>query len=231
MDIILVIVGFVLFVGLLFMWVIKKDLRRTEALKSIAKAKGFSFIESEDPVIIKQKFNPLPIFDKGNRSTTSNLMKGEVDGIEVWISDYIYWGQVKDAHDRYIDSSHKEHQTLICLLLPGLNLPAFDITLELGMGSRPSAYNLKEAIDFEDNPGFNKKYNVCTSREPDISTVKNLVTKEVQSIFGNYKYLKLEVGGNKMVLTNYSASIKPGDLESYINSTLSMAKIFSSLAH
>lgn len=226
MDIILVIGGFVLVIGLTFYWLIKKDAKRTSELKSIAERLGLTFVESDDPSTIKQKFQPLPVFTKGNEATVSNLMKGQIDDFEVWVCDYDYWGQVKATYggkDTHISSSHKERQTLICLLLPDNNLPAFDITLKLKIGSQ-SAYDHEEALDFEKDSEFGKKYIVCAAPETDKPVLKDLLNPELQAMFTDETELKLQVGENKMALTNYRVNIETRELERYINAALSIVK-------
>lgn len=225
---ILTIIGFLLLIGLLFWWLLRKDAKRAAALGSFAESRGLTFTEIIDPATIHEKFRPLPVFEKGNSHIASNLLRGKVDDFEIWVCDYIYWDHVKQVHadqEIHVSSSQKQRQTLICRLLDQINVPAFDISLKVGMGNL-SAYGKKDVIEFEGDSVFSKKYNVCAAPRSDKSAVRDLINDELASIFSNHNRLRLEVGGNKMVLTNYSTNIKPSELEGYIKTILRIGNSF-----
>ncbi|MEP1095112.1 MAG: hypothetical protein ABJG78_08380 [Cyclobacteriaceae bacterium] len=215
---ILTIVGFLLLIGLLFWWLLKKDAKRTAAFKLFANSRELTFVEAVDPSTIQEKFGSLPVFSKGNSHAVSNVLKGHVGDFEIWICDYIFWDEVKQIHadsETHVSSSQKQRQTLLCLLFNQINVPAFDISLKVGMGNL-SAYSKKDVIEFEGNSVFSKIYNVCAAPTSDKSIIKSMITDELTAIFSSHHRLKLEVGGSKMALTNYSTHIKPSELEGYI---------------
>ncbi|MEO9850338.1 MAG: hypothetical protein ABJE80_08110 [Reichenbachiella sp.] len=223
---VIVIVGFVLAVGLLFWWLVQKSLRRTAAIQTIAADRGWVFKEDENPDLIRKRFQSIPIFNKGNSYTCSNLMLGKIDDFEIWVCDYLYWGHAKQTHggrEVSVSSSQKQRQTVICLRYPEANLPTFDITLNLGL-AKLTEYDPKNAIVLAGALDFSKKYMVCVAEDADKEVVTRLFTEEIQSLFPTDAKLKVQVSGNEMMITNYSLEIKATELEGYIHTVLSIGK-------
>ena len=225
--VIIVVLALFVFVGLIIAILLKRDDRRTAALRTIAEGADLDFKESEDPDIIRTKFNTLPIFNLGTNFLLHNLITGQIDGFEVWIADYIYWsakeGKYRDGSTRHLITSNKKWQTVICMSLPEHELPAFDISLKSTIASF-TAYNAKEAIVFPQQSEFTKKYIVCSAHMSDRHKVQQLITDKIKSAFNDHKGLKLEVGRNQMMLTNYQLNILPNQLMNHIDRALLIAK-------
>ena len=91
------------------------------------------------------------------------------------------------------------------------------------MGSL-SDYDRKEALVFKYDSEFSNKYIVCTAPKSDKSTVKNLITEELESLFAGDRKLKVEINGNKIAIKNYGPHIKIREIESYIHTVILIGK-------
>lgn len=223
---IIVIGGFFLFVGLVLRALMKKDEKRTQELKIFAHSKGLSFKEREDPLILKTPFQSLPVFNKGNRFQVYNFMQGKLDDMDVFICDYAYWTVYGSRSKSESDTTW---QTLICLKLPKIKLPAFDITIRSGIASF-TTYDFKQAIDLNGDPQFSNSYIVCAAPGADTEWVKKYVSKEVQSVLASMKELKMEAAEGCLMLTRQNSRIKLKDMDAFVSCALKTGKLFSSVS-
>lgn len=215
-----------MFVGLGLRALVKKDEKRTKELKTFAHSKGLSFTEGEESGVLKTPFQNLPVFNKGNRFQVYNFMRGKLDDMDVFICDYAYW-TVYGSRSK--SESETTWQTVICLKLPKVKLPAFDITIRSGIASFTS-YDFKQALDLNDDPQFNNGFIVCAAPGADTELVKKYVSKEVQSVLASLKELKMEAGEDCLMLTRQNFRIKTKDIGAFVSSALQAGKLFSSMS-
>ncbi|MBN2125060.1 MAG: hypothetical protein JW821_12250 [Deltaproteobacteria bacterium] len=130
--------------------------RRAKGLREAAAMLGFSYAPRGDGSV-ERDFGRIPLFQQGTRRTESNVIRQVMAGSTITILDLEWERNEGDG------GSETSSQTVACFQSQDLDLPFFvcrpEGALDRVLGERVhSLLGGYRDIDFEDRPGFSRKY-------------------------------------------------------------------------
>jgi len=210
--VILVFIGFMIFIGLL----IRKDnKKRKEKMKKTALTLGLSYIDkAQDDFLSPLK--TFKILSEGHSRKAYNLMQWKKQDINCSIFDYRY---VSGAGQNTATYS----QSVFLAQTDKLNITKFSMTPE-SIFNKIGDKLTKNDIDFDRYTNFSKKYHL---KGKDEDAVRKVFTDEILQFFEHRKErVSIEAEGDKIVIYTRSKDIDPKDLAAFKDESLKIVTLF-----
>lgn len=210
MEVALIIIGIVAFLGLMFWIAWFYDKKRSEALQAIATALNFSFIRRGDNSLIESYAN-FNLFSKGHAKKASNVMNGRSGDMDITIMDYQYTtGSGKNS------STHLH--TLIIIQSNLLQLPPFTLSPENIFHKIGGIFGYKD-IDFASHPIFSKQYLL---RGEDEDAIRNTFTDELLKFYEKDKVLNTEGNSDKFLFFKTGKRLAAKDVQAFLQEGINL---------
>ncbi len=204
MTALLFIIGVLALIGGLVWLSFHLEKKRTEAMRQACLRLGFAFSPKGDPAL-QNEMAAFQLFNQGHSRVLKNLIRGTGSDADIAIFDYRYTtGSGKNQHTR--------KQTVIGFRSAGLDLPAFSLSPENIMHKIGSVFGYQD-IDFENYPGFSKRYLL---RGLDETRIRMTFNDRVLRFFEQKHPICTEGLGNQFIFYRSSREVKTGDLNSFI---------------
>ncbi len=204
MTVVLFIIGVLALIGGLVWLSFHLEKKRTEAMRQACLRLGFAFSPKGDPAL-QSEMAAFQLFNQGHTRVLKNLIRGSGSDAEIAIFDYRYTiGSGKNQHTR--------KQTVIQFRSAGLDLPAFSLSPENLMHKIGSLFGYQD-IDFENFPGFSKRYLL---RGLDETRIRMTFNDRVLRFFEQKHPVCTEGLGNQFIFYRGSREVKTEGLNSFI---------------
>jgi hypothetical protein len=155
-----------------WVYVARREKKRTAQLQQIAEQLGFEFFPKGDAAFLANlQAIGFSVFNR-SRQKLVNLMRGKSQRIEVAICDYSYVVQSGEH-------SNVSRQTVIYFQSAALALPQFMLSPKTFFHKIGSLFTSKN-IEFENHPLFDKNY---VLRGHDADAIRQLFTEDVLLFF------------------------------------------------
>jgi hypothetical protein len=186
--------------------------RRISNLATQAGEMGFSFAErgTEEQLESLAHFR---LFTQGTSRKIRNLMRGEREGIGVWLFDYRYKPPVSGSRRVWA-------QTVILAETDPLQLPAFYVrprNLLDHLGAEA-----EQEIEFTGEDRFSKRYVVLGEDEAE---VRQLLTPDVRAFFADHQGLSVEGSGQQLVIYRMRDQKTAGQIEGFLQEGLQLVRL------
>ena len=200
-----------------------EEYKRRAALSRIALTMGFSFIPAGD-ILKAEGLSQLPLFSKSFLDFTKakNVLRGNVDGVEVALFDYRVFRSMREYTTIFW------LQTVAALRLSGSVLPLFKLTT-LGTRVLVSKKLLAKRVEFPAHQGFSRR---CMLWSPDEEGVRKLFQQKLLDFFARWgKRYAVEGEGNWLVIstpvgTKFDTRIKPEQMQSFLGEATEVLRVF-----
>jgi hypothetical protein len=204
MIIAIIIIGTLALIGGLVWLSLYIEKKRTEAVRQSALRLGFNFFPKGDPAFFNE-MGVFHLFQQGHTRLLKNLMRGAGSDPEVAVFDYRYTiGSGKNQQTK--------NQTVIWFRSSGLNLPAFTLSPENIMHKIGALLGYQD-IDFEQNPGFSKRYLL---RGQDETRIRMLFNNSLLRFFEQKHPVSAEGRDNHFIFYRSKKQVKPETLNSFV---------------
>lgn len=202
-------------IGLVVIWGIRQERKRTEALKQAAEGFGFEFAPGGDPVL-QSWLDKFHLFSQGRARTMSNVLRGRTRDLDVAVFDYKFTvGHGKHA---------RTHQTsVICFRADDLNLPAFCLRPESFWHRIGESLFGGHDIDFESHPAFSKGYLL---KGKDEAAIRGLFADDVLDHYEATPGVSTEADGDVLVFYRHSARIDPAKVRGFMEEGFAVLGLF-----
>lgn len=206
------IIGGAIVIGLVGRW---RERCRAERLERAAEAQGFSFARGHDAPLVAGLQN-FHLFTRDGAGRTSNVMRGEADGVGYTLFDY-----------RYVDGNGEHRstcrQTVVVMEHEGWRLPRFhmepvNFTTRLNrmMGSR--------RLDFESHPDFSRRYHL---HGKDTFSMERLFTDELLDFCEAHPGISIEGSDTKLLFYYADSRMATDDLADWVERAWTLQQIVS----
>jgi len=182
--------------------------RRTEEMSMAAERLGFTFSPEPEPGL-PERLGSFRLFSQGRSRKIRNVMRGQLDDIQVRVFDY-----------RFTTSGGKHHRThdqTVGLFETGrLGLPFFALRPEHLFHRLASAMGYQD-IDFEHQPAFSEAYLLQGQDETQIRT---LFHESLLAYFARHPGVCTEGDGSLLVFYRQERRVDPSQLEGFVEEGL-----------
>lgn len=211
---ILAIGGAVLLALVIIGLAVRAERARTEAMRTFASDRGIEF-EPDASCALPQELEQLPLFQRGRRKRTRNLIRGRSASEPEWLFDYQYTtGSGKN---------HRTHrQTVAAFQLSGATLPEFDLRPEHFFHKIATAFGYQD-IDLPEYPQFSSWFLL---RGRDEFAVRGLFTGQRIEAVTSARNICLEGSGAWLIIYRAGKRVRPADLDDFLAEARSLRKAF-----
>jgi len=190
--------------------------KRTEGLKAVAEAMGFTFHPKGDDSI-RSRLSGFHLFSLRCSERVRNMMHGETNGIECAVFDYQYTtGGGKN--------SHTWRQSVMCFWSPKLALPSFSLRPEHIFHKIGSVFGYQD-IDFEGRPAFSSAYLLKGDNE---EAVRRLFDDAALSFYEGERGVSTEGEGDCLIYFRPNKRVKPDQVRTFMENGFRVFGIFAS---
>ena len=191
--------------------------KRSEAFHRFARRRGMSYVKKAD-LPLPDQFNDLELVPENTINTLSNIIQGEIDGVDVMICDL---RSTKITGNRSMPS-HQTGHTVAILQGNQIDLPFFT------MHPANFVYNMlrtlgKKNIEFPSHPEFAHTY---VLKGEDENAVRNSFHDQAVAYFINHKGLSIEGRRNRLLYFRFGKLLKPEELNSFLSEGLAVFRLF-----
>ena len=144
-----IVAGLALVVASLIGFAVWSEQRRTKQFQEAARELGFEVLDLLPPDMDGYR-SRFTVFNSGRRRKVSNILRRQVEGLQVLLFDYSYTtGSGKQ--------SHTHQQTVAMFWSRELNLPEFRLSPEGWLSKLTQMFGTQD-IDFAESPEFSQKF-------------------------------------------------------------------------
>jgi hypothetical protein len=212
-EVIYIIAGVVVVIGLIMYAVIKYEKKRQEGLQDFALKAGFSFDRKFEP---GEELRDFSIFNKGYARKAKNLVSGSRGGVAYRIFDYRY--RVGGGNN-----SRTYHQTVAFARLKQATLPGFTLAPENLFHRLGKKLGMKD-IDFEHFPEFSRLYLL---RGEDEAAIRQVFKPYILDYFQNQKLkATIEARDNRLIFYKRGKRVKPPDMAAHFDQFRQLTALF-----
>lgn len=202
----------VVIAGLL--WAVQRRRRnRSAALSAVAKKLGFAWVPQEGAALHEALRDFGLILKGGGPGALRNLMHGARDGVRVHCFDY--------AYDSEATGDPQTEQTVVCVTVPGMRLPAFRLSRE-ATWDKVVATATYGHIDFPENQVFSQQYSLSGE---DVARVRELFTEQALDFFTQRRSSAAEGAGERILFFRPGEVAPPHDIGSLVEECLALAEV------
>jgi hypothetical protein len=178
---------FIIIIILFFVYTIKQEKKRTEALKNLADSIGFTF--NPKPMAEDYPTTTFQLFDIGHSKRFNNGMTQEKNGVKISMFEYFYTtGSGKNS------TTHS--QTVTLFSSSKLKLTQFILRPE-GLFQKIGELFWAKDIDFEDSLVFSKKYQLKSAFEEE---TRAAFTKNIRDFLTDKGSYSIEGNGSSLLI-------------------------------
>ena len=188
--------------------------RRISKLEGQAGGMGFSFSErgTEEELATLSHFD---LFNQGRSRKIRNLMRGEKEGVGVWLFDYRYKPPVSGSQRVWV-------QTVFRAETGRLDLPEFQV--------RPRnlldhlGVEAEQEISLDGADDFSKRYVVEGMDEAEI---RHLLTPDVRAYFRQHQGLSAAGAGQQLVVYRIRDQKTAGQIEAFLQDGMELVGLLA----
>jgi hypothetical protein len=212
------IAGIVIFIVIIGMTIVFLAKKRMDALIRVARSMNLEFSKNDEEDLLSKLGNYKP-FSKGRSKIITNIMKGNVDNVSMYIMDYSF----TTSYGRNDPPAYTI--SVIMFNSDDFNLPHFTLSPEKFFHKIGNMLGFKD-INFSTHPVFSKKYHL--KENSDKNQIKSVFNKDVLDYFSNNHGWSVEGCSNTLIVYRASKIVKPAKIRSFMEECLTILALFRS---
>jgi hypothetical protein len=210
----LAVVGFIVLIGLLVIYSIKKEKQRTKDLQERAGSLNLAFFPNDDLELLAS-LHEMHLFSQGRGRQLKNVIQAGTDDVDIYIFDYQYTtGGGK--------SSSTWQQTVMLFRSPSLQLPAFTLRPENVFHKIGSAFGAQD-IDFDAFPDFSDHYLL---KGPDEAAVRSVFGEQVLYTFEQNHGYCVESQAGDLIVYRTNKRVPPDQIQAFMEEGVRIYGLF-----
>jgi hypothetical protein len=191
-----------------------QEQERRKRLQAVAAERGFSFSAEAEPGLLPTLAG-FHLFSQGRSRRIMNVMRTNVEGINVSLFDYKYTTS-SGKH------SHTHRQTVLLFESEKIRLPRFTLRPE-HMFHKLGSFLGYQDIDFEARPKFSDNYLL---QGDDEARIREVFREPVLAYYAEHSGLCTEGNGQQLLYYRADERIEPGWIEDFMQWGLDVVDLF-----